>query len=220
MAVPNLLSRFYTILAQPLAPWSRLLLLALVIPLVLSWLQPLWSIRMFAPQYPAGLQLDIYAYTVEGGNEGRDLPEINTLNHYIGMHKIDRGELTDLDWIPFALGALMLLTLRVAAIGDVRSLIDLAVLTFYFSLFSAGRFVFKLYSYGHNLDPHAPIHMDPFTPAILGAKQVANFTTWSYPRGGTYLIGFFAAAIVLLTVWHLRNVVGRATHVAVAVPAT
>jgi len=218
--VPNLLYRFYTTLAQPLAPLSRLLLVALVVPLVVSSLQPLWSIRMFAPQYPAGLQLDIYTYTVVGGNEGRDLPEINTLNHYIGMHKIDRGELTDLDWMPFALGALVLLTLRVAAIGDVRSLIDLAVLTFYFSLFSAGRFAFKLYTYGHNLDPHAPIHMDPFTPAILGTKQIANFRTWSYPRGGTYLIGLFASAVVLLTLWHLRNVMRPATHAAVAVPAT
>ena len=218
--MPTLLSRFYHILAQPLAPWSRLLLAVLVVPLGLSLLQPLWSIRMFAPQYPSGLQLDIYTYTVVGGNEGRDLPEINTLNHYIGMHKIDRGELTDLDWIPFALGALVLLTLRVAAIGDVRSLVDLAALTFYFSVFSAGRFAFKLYTYGHNLDPHAPIHMDPFTPAILGTKQVANFTTWSYPRGGTYLIGLFASAVVLLMLWHLRNMVRSATRDPVTVAAT
>lgn len=218
--MPNLLSRFHNTLAQPLAPWSRLLLVALVIPLGLSFLQPLWSIRMFAPQYPAGLQLDIYTYTVVGGNEGRDLPEINILNHYIGMHKIDRGELTDLDWIPFALGALVLLTLRVAAIGEVRSLVDLAVLTFYFSMFSAGRFAFKLYTYGHNLDPHAPIHMDPFTPAILGTKQIANFTTWSFPRGGTYLIGLFASAVVLLTLWHLRNLVRPEARAAATAPAT
>lgn len=114
----------------------------------------------------------------------------------------------------------MLLTLRVAAIGDVRSLVDLAVLTFYFSVFSAGRFAFKLYTYGHNLDPHAPIHMDPFTPAILGTKQIANFTISSYPRGGTYLVALFASAVVLLTLWHLRSVVRPATPAGVMVPAT
>ena len=31
--------------------------------------------------------------------------------------KLDRAELSDLDWIPFAIGVLGLLTLRVAAIG-------------------------------------------------------------------------------------------------------
>jgi len=136
------------------------------------------------------------------------------------MHKIERGELTDLDWIPFAIGALALVTLRVAVIGDVRSLMDLAALTFYFSIFSAGRFAFKFYTYGHNLDPHAPIHMDPFTPAILGTKQIANFTTSSFPREDTYLIAVFASTVMLLTLWNLRSVVRPASRAVAVVPAT
>jgi hypothetical protein len=39
------------------------------------------------------------------------------------MKKLDRADFTDLDWIPFAIGALALLALRVAAIGDVRALL-------------------------------------------------------------------------------------------------
>ena len=197
------LRRFYDRLATPLPVWNRWVLGLAVIPLALSFSMPLWNIRMTAPQYPDGLSVDIYAHTIEGGNQGRDLNEINTLNHYIGMHKIDRGELTDLNWIPFAIGALMLLTLRVAVIGDGRAILDLAVLTAYFSLFSAARFAFRLYTYGHNLDPSAPIHMDPFTPAILGTKQIANFTASSYPRGATFLIGGFAIAVMLIAVLHL-----------------
>lgn len=195
--------RFNRTLARPLAPWARLLLALAVVPLVLSFAYPLWNIRMVAPQYPEGLELDIYAYTIEAGNEGRDLQEINTLNHYIGMKPLDKAEFTDLAWIPFAIGALALLALRVAAIGDVRSLVDLTVLTIYFSLFSAGRFVFQLYNYGHNLDPAAPFRMEPFTPAILGVKQIANFTTASMPRGATFLIGFYATLVAALMLWHL-----------------
>lgn len=203
------LQRFYEWLTTPIAPWSRVALALAVVPLALTFTQPLWSISMWAPQYPNGLTLDIYAHTIDSGNEGRDLHEINVLNHYIGMRKIDRGELSDLDWIPFAIGALTLLALRVAAIGDVRALIDLSVLLVYFSLFSLGRFAFKLYTYGHNLDPQAPMTVEPFTPAILGTKQIANFTTASYPGWGTALVGAFAIVVLGVTLWHMAFAVRR-----------
>lgn len=197
------LEKFYAFLNQPLKLWSRPILALLVIPLALSFTAPLWKIRLEAPQYPKGLELDIYSYTLEGGNNGQHLHEINTLNHYIGMHKIDRSELSDLDWIPFALGALIFVTLRVAAVGDVRSLIDLLVLATYLGIFSGGRFVYKMYVYGHNLAPDAPVKVEPFTPALFGTKQIANFTTISYPQLGTWYILMFAAGVVVLTGWHL-----------------
>lgn len=199
----NALNRFYEFLDRPLFGWSRIALALSVIPLVLALGQPLWRISMEAPQYPKGLYLDIYAHTVESGNENRDIKEINILNHYIGMKTIDRGELSDLDWIPFALAALVLLTLRCAAIGNVRALVDLTVVTGFIGGFSMFRFVYKLYSYGHNLDPTAPIKVEPFTPAIFGSKQIANFTTHSFPQTGSYLIGVFALIVVGLTAWHL-----------------
>ena len=63
---------------------------------------------MLAPQYPQGLTLDIYAHKVEGGRNGADIQEINTLNHYIGMKHLDRAQLSDLDWLPFGFGVLAL----------------------------------------------------------------------------------------------------------------
>jgi copper chaperone NosL len=197
------LDKFYEFLDRPLYPASRLVLLALVIPLAFGIFQPLWRISMKAPQYPKGLTIDIYAYKVEGGHEGRDIAEINTLNHYIGMKSIDREALTDLDWIPFALGFLLILGLRCAVIGNVRALLDLLVITSYISLFAMGRFVYKLYVYGHVLDPEAPMKIEPFTPAIFGTKQIANFQTKSYPQLGSILIGVFAVGVVAVTVWHL-----------------
>src|SRR5262245_1567507 len=118
------LARFYEFLDRPIPLWSRGLLVALVIPLALAFAAPLWRISLRAPQYPQGLYMEIYAHKLDGGNGGHDIAEINTLNHYIGMHKIDRAELSELDWMPFALAALALLTLRCAAIGNVRILID------------------------------------------------------------------------------------------------
>jgi hypothetical protein len=201
--VTNALAKFQAYLDRSLVGWTRVVLALLVIPLVFALSQPLWRIRLEAPQYPQGLQLDIYAYTLEGGNHGQHLSEINTLNHYIGMHKIDRGELSDLDWLPFALGALALLTLRAAAIGNVRSLIDQCVLTTYVLLFSMGRFVFKMYVYGHNLAPDAPVKVAPFTPALLGTKQIANFTSHSGPMLGTFLVTVFYVGLLAVTVGHL-----------------
>lgn len=202
-----MLDRFYAFLDRPLAGWSRVVLAVLVVPLVLSFAQPLWRISMEAPQYPRGLWMEIYAHKLEGGNEGKHIDEINTLNHYIGMHRIDREALTDLDWMPFALGALVLLTLRVAAIGNVRMLLDVLVLSGYVTTFAAARFVYRMWIFGHHLDPKAPLTVEPFTPAIFGTKQIANFTTHSMPQAGTVLVGVFLAGLAAVTAWHL--VTGR-----------
>lgn len=210
------LQRFYELLDRPLRMWTRPLLALLVVPLVVSFAFPLWRISLEAPQYPQGLYMDIYAYKLDGGNGGQHIKEINTLNHYIGMHKIDRGELNDLDWMPFALGLLAILGLRCAAVGNVRSLVDLVVITGYVSAFGMGRFVYKLYTYGHNLDPTAPITVAPFTPAILGTKQIANFTTHSFPAAGTVLVGAFATGIAAVMVYHLVAGVRRSAATAPA----
>jgi copper chaperone NosL len=195
-------------LREPLVPRSRLVLVALIAALALSLASPLWSMNFFAPQYPQGLHLSIYAHTVTG-----DINEINTLNHYIGMHHIDRAELSDLDWIPFGIGVLALLCLRVAAIGDLRSLVDLSVLYLYFSAFSGARFVYKLWVFGHDLDPKAPITVDPFTPAVLGTKQIANFTTRSLPAGGSVWLVVFGLGLAAVLLW---NVAARRTRAAPA----
>ena len=190
-------------LSRPIAPRARLILLALIVPLAAAISQPLWRISMTAPQYPNGLYMDVFAYTLVGGNGGQHITEINTLNHYIGMAKIDKAALADLDLIPFLLGLLALLTLRVAAVGNVRALIDLVVVALYISGFSMARFVYRLYTFGHNLDPHAPVKVAPFTPVIIGTKQIANFTTHSYPQLGSICVGVFLFGVVVLLLWHL-----------------
>lgn len=194
---------FYAFLDRPIRPWSRIVLLALIPLLILGYFFPLWRISMEAPQYPRGLYLDIYVYYIQGGDEGRHLQEINTLNHYIGMRPLDPTELSDLGWMPFALGILALLTLRVAAVGNTRSLVDLAVLVVYVLGFMGARFVYRLYLYGHELDPNAPFDVEPFMPVVVGTKQIANFTTHGWPRVGTLFITLYAVGVAFVTGWHL-----------------
>lgn len=195
----------YSFAEHNLSGRLRLAILLLTVPLLLSFLAPLWNIRLVAPQYPDGLAMNIYSWKLDGGNNGHDITEINELNHYIGMRKIDRSQLSDLDWMPFALGLLALLALRVAAIGNLRGLIDLTVLAWYIALFGMARFIYRLYLFGHDLDPHAEIHMAPFTPIILGSKQVANFVTSSYPGIGALLVGVFIIGLSWLTLRSIRK---------------
>jgi len=202
---------FYRFLDEPIFPWARVVLALLTIFVGLSFTAPMWHINMKAPQYPEGLDLYIYSYKVDGGNDGNDVQEINTLNHYIGMAPIDRAALTDLDWIPFLFAAMIILALRTAVIGKVSSMIDLLVLTTYAGLFGFGRLYYKLYTFGHDLNPKAPVTVDPFTPVMLGHKQIANFLTEAGPGLGTLYVTIFATGLTLLVAAHLF--IGRREHV-------
>ncbi len=75
-------------MSEPIGLAARLMLLAAAALLVATYFFPLWNLTMFAPQYPDGLRLDIYSYTLVGGNSGQDIKEINVLNHYIGMQDL------------------------------------------------------------------------------------------------------------------------------------
>jgi hypothetical protein len=82
--VRALVDRFEQFLNEPIKFGSRIILVWLVLPLALSFTQPLWRIHLEAPQYPKGLDMEVYAYTLGGGHDGHDIDEINELNHYIG----------------------------------------------------------------------------------------------------------------------------------------
>lgn len=174
----------------------RVLLAAAALLLVLVFLFPLWSLTMFAPQYPDGLRLYIYAHRLDGGNGGQDIKEINVLNHYIGMRDLASEDFTEFKWIPFVVGALALLFLRALVHAHLADLMDVIVLYVYFAAFSLWSFGFKLYQYGHQLAPSAPVHVEPFTPPMFGFRQLANFGVYSYPGPASYLFGVVALLLV------------------------
>ena len=188
--------REYRFLRRPLNLGSRLLLALGAVALIIAVFQPMWRIRLVAPQYQEGLELRIFAHKLEGGNGGQDLHEINVLNHYIGMRPIAASDFVEMKWIPFALGVFVLLALRAAAIGRMVSLIDLGVLFVYFGAFSLGNFAYRLYAYGHDLDPRAPMTIEPFTPVVIGTQKIANFLQSSHPQAGALLLAVFPICVI------------------------
>jgi copper chaperone NosL len=175
----------------------RGLVVIAVLLLVPSYLFPLWSLTMFAPQYPDGLRMHIYSYRLEGGNGGQDVKEINLLNHYIGMHDLSTADFTEFKWMPFVIGAIGLLALRTSVLGRMGTLVDVFVVYIYFGLFSLWSFGWKLYRYGHDLAPTASVKVPPFMPPMFGYKKLANFEVYSYPGPGSYALAGVAAVLLL-----------------------
>jgi len=195
---------FHTVnrfLDAPLDVAPRILLVIAFLCLLPTYVTPLYNLTMFAPQYPDGLRLDIYSYKLVGGNAGQDVKEINILNHYIGMKGLATEDFTEFNWLPFAIGVFGLLFLRAAVLGKVAHLVDVTVLYVYFGLFALWSFGYKMYQYGHNLDPKAPVRVEPFMPPMFGFKQLANFEVYSYPQLGSYALA--AVALVLVVAFFL-----------------
>jgi hypothetical protein len=157
---------------------------------------PLWRVQLFAPQYPEGLGMEIHAGTVRGATEN-DLRSINSLNHYIGMKKIDPDDIEELRVIPWLIGGLAAAGCLVAVVGRRRPVI--AWLVCLVLLGAGGMLDFYKwgYSYGHDLDAeHAIIKVPGMTyqPPLIGTKQLLNFTASSWPDIGSAFVG---AAFVL-----------------------
>jgi hypothetical protein len=174
---------------------SRLLIALASLLLVGVYAVPLWKIQLVAPQYPEGLGMYIGVSSVRGATEN-DLQNINGLNHYIGMKKIDADAIPELHYMPFILGALILCGLGVAAIGKRKVLY--AWLLIFASAGIAGMADFWRwgYDYGHDLNADAAIIMPGMTyqPPLIGSKQILNITASSWPAAGSYLLG---ASIIL-----------------------
>jgi hypothetical protein len=203
--MPTFLNREFRFLHKSLNLRSRVCLVAAAVAVACSVLFPLWKLYLVAPQYSDGLTMEIYAYKIHGGGlNGNDINEINNLNHYIGMKSIDQADFTEMQIMPFMFGVFILLSLRAAVFGEMKGVVDLFVLASYFGAFSIGAFYYRLWWYGHHLDPKAPMHVEPFTPLIFGTQKIANFTQSSYPELGTYLLWVFMG-LLLLAIWFSRK---------------
>ncbi len=189
------LVRTNRLLDQPLDLAPRALMLVAAACLIVTFFLPLWNLTMFAPQYPDGLRLDIYSHALVGARGGQDLREINVLNHYIGMHPLAEQDFMEFKWMPFVIGGIALLILRAVVHGTIAALVDSTVVYLYFGAFALWSFGYKLYQYGHDLAPGAPVKVVPFTPPLFGYERIANFEVYSYPQGATYAM---LAALLLL----------------------
>ncbi len=195
------------LLERPLTLRSRVAVLVAALLLVPTYLMPLWNLTLYSNQFPDGLQMSIYSYKLEGAKTANrdDLREINTLNHYIGMRPLLESDFGEFVWLPLVIGFFLIFALRAVVFGKMSNLIDTAVLFLYFGLFSLWSFHNRLYAYGHNLDPTAAVKVPPFTPALIGEKQLANFQVFSLPGPASYFMAGFFVLLVLAVFWSRKR---------------
>ena len=188
---------------RPLGKRGRLTALVAALLLIPTFFFPLWNMTLFSNQFRDGLDLHIYSYALVGGHTASrdDLREINTLNHYIGMRPLLESDFSEFTWLPLMIGIFFILALRAVVIGKVASLVDTAVLFMYSSLFSLWSFYHRMYQYGHQLDPTAPVKVAPFMPPLLGTQQLANFQVQCYPGAASYfMVAFFLLIVAALVI--------------------
>ena len=170
--------------------------------LVGSYFFPIWSITLEAPQYPDGLRLDIWLYTI-GGSSDNILQNINILNHYIGMKFIVPDAIPELKIMPYIIGGLIALGLLVAIVKKKWLLWVWVVAFVIFGVVAMFDFYLWLWDYGHNLDPKAPIKVPGmvYQPPLFGEKWLLNFKALSYPATGAYfmMVSIAGGFISLLT---------------------
>jgi copper chaperone NosL len=168
---------------------SRILVLISAVMLLGVFFFPIWKIDLEAPQYPEGIGLRIWVNQITGYKEF-DLRNINGLNHYIGMKKIEPESIPELKIMPYIIAGFILLGLIAAALKN-RKIVSAWILLFLITL-GIGFYDYYMwgYDYGHNLDPKAAIRVPGLTyqPPLFGTKQLLNMNAQSFPDIGTYII--------------------------------
>jgi copper chaperone NosL len=169
---------------------SRLLLAIASALALVAFVMPLWNIYLQAPQYPEGLGMRVWVNQITGVKPN-DLENINNLNHYIGMKRIEPESIPELRFMPIALGVLVAFGLFTAWSAR-RALLRIWVGAF-IVLAVAGIVDFWKweYDYGHNLDMENAIIKVPgmnYQPPLIGSKQLLNFRATSLPGAGTIVL--------------------------------
>jgi copper chaperone NosL len=191
-----------------LHPATRILLLAALVAMAFAWNQPAWQIRLWAPQYPEGLAMQIWLNDITG-----DVAVINGLNHYIGMREIEVDTFPEFKLMKkillgiIAIGALPVLTGRRPFLWAFVIVLVLAALA------GLGDFWYWSREFGHNLDPKAAISVPgmSYDPPLIGYKVILNFVAFSAPAiGGYLLIGAGTLATALLA-WEIRRTRAKRT---------
>lgn len=164
---------------------SRILVLVAAVAMVSAYFYPIWQIKLWAPQYPEGIGMQIWIDRLTG-----DLASINKMNFYIGMAEIDEAMFPEFDYLKYIIGFIMAVGI-VAGIAGRRMLMNifLGLLV----LLGIGALVDMYlwgYDYGHNLDPTAAIKIpgQSYQPPLIGYEQLLNFLAYSGPDTAGWIL--------------------------------
>ena len=167
--------------------------------IVVSVFFPYWTMTLEAPQYPKGLEIQLYVNHMTG-----DVAEIDGLNHYIGMRPLGEAASLERATSLFAIVALSLVSLSVIFVHNKWAALIAFPALVYPAVF-LGDLFFWLMLFGQNLDPTAALSssVDPFTPPLIGSKQIANFVVITRVQIGFWIT--IAADVLLIVGLYLHR---------------
>lgn len=166
---------------------------------IVAYQFPMWTFTLHAPQYPDGLELVLHLDHLEG-----DVSEINGLNHYIGMAKLEEAAQFERAYSHWGIGLLGLLVGGGILMAGMRiRWYVLGAAAAFPVAFCADQY-YWLYRFGNNLDPTAPINIPAFTPTMFGTGKIGQFETVAGPAVGFWLS--VAAFGVLVLAWLVPRV--------------
>ncbi|RMH72782.1 MAG: hypothetical protein D6675_03820 [Gemmatimonadetes bacterium] len=180
---------------------SRILFAVAVLMLIGAYFLPLWQIMLEAPQYPEGIGLIIW-YNDIVGYKPNDLNNVNGLNHYIGMRPIEPENILELKIIPYIIGFMILFGLLGVILGRKKWLYAWVITLMILGIVGLADYYRWGYDYGHNLDPTAAIKVpgQSYQPPLIGSKKILNFTSYSYPATGGWMIAISFVIAVLAAI--------------------
>jgi hypothetical protein len=188
---------------KPAWDWARWVVVALglggAVLFVLSFFRPWWGFWLYAPQYPGGLRLEISLTGMTG-----DVKEIDLLNHYIGMGHLEDAAPTERQLAGYGVAAIATITvaLLLGAGKRLNKLVAIPALAFPV-MFLADSF-YWLYSFGHRLNPRAPLKIGTFTPQLFGNGKIGQFETFATPSLGFWIAVVAVACVVAATLLRTR----------------
>jgi copper chaperone NosL len=185
---------------KKLHPATRIILALAVLSMLAAYRLPMWEIHLWAPQYPEGLNMKIWLDHLSG-----DFDIINGLNHYIGMALIKEEMFPEFKFMGYVLGFLVFMGLQPVFNGS-RVLLQIHVaLLFLAGILGLWDFYRWGHEYGHNLDPKAAISVPGMTydPPLIGYKNLLNFTAYSGPDKGGWILIISGGITVALLAWEL-----------------
>ena len=179
-------------------PVTRVLIGLALIAMGAAWSLPVWEIKLWAPQYPEGLHMQMWLDRITG-----DMDIINGVNHYIGMRPIKAEEFPEFGFMKYCLIGLIAAGSLPVLTGRRSMLIFFAAVMYVAGLLGMLDFLRWGYDYGHNLDPHAAISVPGmvYNPPLLGYKSLLNFVAYSGPDWGGYALIGTGALATLLLIW-------------------
>ena len=178
----------------------RILVAAGLVLMGAAFFSPMWWVSLKAPNYPEhtfpdGVRIHLHWTGVENGckpresdevqeDEGLDcVHEMNTINHYIGMHPIEQGAQVEFAAAPYLFAAFTVFLLALLFYSGPLWWL-LAVPAILAPVAFLADFVGWLWWFGHNLHEWAAFTVKPFMPTVFGEGKVAQFTTYAYPHLG------------------------------------